>query len=803
MTDDGQVRLRRLDGQEFGIPLDRISEADQAHVRQLLAAQPPAAEPSPFEPVEAQPTGSSGLVVVSVHVGQTTFYAEGWVISREGGQSLILCTLASLPRDINLDDDTRYAIVGDSGTGKSVGAEVLAAVGTNKIVLTVPSSATPGPALAPVEAAVEDGTAVEVVALEIQNTRAPPTVNVFRLPGTTRRVAVSHEGVLTGAIVIGQARQTWTRGMVLTESGRFLGLVEDGRMHPLQQGGARSPIVDLLPPPDPKSLLDMALSRAYVAPKAGDRDRIDWEFVIEVYDPLGQLKEPTLLMKGLDYQLAERNPPTDGKTEPIEDARTLSLRRVEPDEAVARQGLEMLGRATFPPTTYVAEFSDVNPGPNSQSGLIVRTQFQLTYLNEAGQRIVLPSKNVNYSSGRLIDRARAFKRESVVPDVPGLDGHPLDQPVPRARPDGGILLTSEVTRVTAPEREPATTFPQPIQGSESVAGEPKLVGSFQVTPVAVRAFGGGGERHDLPFVFSPNGEFFFVVDGKGILHKIRTQSLSSELRLKVGFYCSSVAYSEAGLVLALQDQGAVWVVDPDTLQVKREIPIEGVECVTATPNTSIGFASGTLKTRTGSLASEKRVSRLHMLDLVAGRALHSLQSTYDFGRKFRIDDVQLLDDVKAIQMSQDGRWLYTGWNRIQKFGVEPESLTYVESARATIDHVKAHMTLSGDGRWLAVPVAPGVGSRTNGISVYSTNDLSKPATVIDPDNSPWGIGWDTAKGNVYSVSEKSLNIFNEAGTRVGGNPIEISEPRRLFVNPRGDQFVIWGRSDIHFYKVAE
>src|SRR5439155_8545739 len=68
------------------------------------------------------------------------------------------------------------------------------------------------------------------------------------------------------------------------------------------------------------------------------------------------------------------------------------------------------------------------------------------------------------------------------------------------------------------------------------------------------------------------------------------QGAAEAARLNVGIPCVDLANSEQGIVAALAGKGALFVIDPNTLAVLREIPLEGVRRLAASPGSSTACA---------------------------------------------------------------------------------------------------------------------------------------------------------------------------------------------------------------------
>ena len=142
---------------------------------------------------------------------------------------------------------------------------------------------------------------------------------------------------------------------------------------------------------------------------------------------------------------------TDTPSTPIEDAEPILLKPGEPDEVVRKQVARISGSRVG--TTYVADFVTENPGPLQEYSMLV----QLFYENSDKERTYLPPTILVYrpSTLRSVTRSNNTSGSSVVPDIPGFDGKPLDMPRVVEHPAGGFQRRRKQRVATGqPPRQP-------------------------------------------------------------------------------------------------------------------------------------------------------------------------------------------------------------------------------------------------------------------------------------------------------------------------------------------------------------
>jgi len=304
--------------------------------------------------------------------------------------------------------------------------------------------------------------------------------------------------------------------------------------------------------------------------------------------------------------------------------------------------------------------------------------------------------------------------------------------------------------------------------------------------------------------YSGDGDYFYLVDqGETVLRRIRSADLTQVATLDIGVRCCEIAYSKAGIVLALPSTEVVWVVDEKTLKVKFEIPVQGVSLVAANPTTAIGFAGGSLPTGNGGRSSS---SALFMLDLAEGQILHQIQSSYGpkiTGLSMNSGNFMLALGARsqALRMSPDGAHVYSadGNARIRRFRLDGHDLIFEEVGE---QHGSGKFFLSVDGKWAALPP----GFTTDGgyrISVFETQDLKKQKLDVVIGSYANTIGFDPLTGAIYVPGRQEMHIFTATGGSQAGFEHGLGDPRLLIVHPQGERFITWGNRKVVYYDLNQ
>lgn len=794
---DGYVFLRRPDGKEFSIPLERLSEADQQHVEGLSAKPRPDGNANQLE------SDTAGLVIVAFRNEQAaSSYMTGLVIAHEGEQCLIVCE--SKQAQAGDGAEQRYEILVPGSEARPVAAEVMAVVTDSEVILKAPATSLPKPIARPAVSEVRTGDGLVLVGVPLGPERQTTTDGLVRATAKLTRFSDSDQGISGLAEVTSDVRP-FSRGLALTTEGVPLAMADV-----LPTVGGRT-MARLSPLPDIDSLGAPKVVRAFFAPRSGDLQRLTYQFVVDVLDPLDRVGEAELRVAGPNYDLTKPATPEDSRAA-FEAATALKMSAGEIDPLVAVQrDLQFGPPPTGPQTkTYVADLTLPHPGPNRFNGLIARAWVQFSHRGSSGDTVVHPQQGLEYSSEAILRSEARFRLDGakekisrLLNEVPGLDGLPLDMVQPEQLPDGGWLVTSERTRVPEVATGPKPEFPRPVEARRVLFTEPTPVGSF--VEHRLDLVGGAKDRlrRDVPLVFSPDGSELYYVDGENILQRISVDSLSAKASLDLGTPCDSMAYSKSGLVLALAERNVVWLVDPASLEVTAEIAVKGALMVAASPATSVAVCGISLEPSTGPVAWHTMIWGLVILDLERRQPVHQVKNKYGLGREVQIGFEKPLHGGLALRMSPDGRYLYNGDRSIYQFELRGHDLIYRRSTPFLKKGNSHTFDLSVDGKFLAMPVGSGNGPSSYNILVFATSDLTKPHLDLPNGAYPTAIGWDPAMGQIYSANGRDLIIWNAEGEQVGTFRHELNNRGQIVVHPKGGQFIVWAPEQIRYYRSAD
>jgi len=801
------VQLRRKDGKLVTVPLARLSEDDRTYLQGLR-------QPNPFEVASETQAASklgSALVVVTVKVGERESSVPGIVFCRQGTKSYVTLDSTRLVSQVAggaagwrsaRPESVRILVVDGAGAPRQVAGEFVAGYAQRSIwIVAGPSAELPAPVAIPDPAPLREPFRAQLVGFQIDWTVNPPTFARTQAEATVTQVSLDPRGQIAGLQIEGDRVLDVQYGFVASEAGTVLGFfTQPATLRGEKPGPLHAwPIQSLARHRQPE------IATAGFAPLRGDRETIEYQFVMYITDPFGLIRAPRLRIR---RQPANPLPPlfpeigAGKEPEPLADAVELKLIQGEPAEVVSA-GLRGLQRPASA-VTWVATWSDPNPGDVRH----VSYRFQVVYQDATGRDLYQPPSEYMYRT-----RAQFFGSSppggklpaSPAAVIPGLDGRPLDMPRPAPHKAGGWLLTDDSSRV----KEEATAIspretPQPRAEERPLGGTAFTDGGLRGVPLDLIAQAPGTyDRRRAPMCFAPTGDWLYLVDGNNTLRKIRTRDLTEVAALPLDAPCEDMAFSQAGLIVPLRNARRVWVVDAESLRVRREVPLDGVSLVAASPANSIGFALALVANP--DMVTVVASSRLAMIDFATGRRLHELCNQYrsQSGIQFlAVDNQPVLDaPLRNLELTQDGKHLFMASRSITRFRVDGQDLIFEERGPVLENGHTTHFVLSGDGTKTALPTGGGNGDGNFVIAIYDAKKLDRQLLSLSNGANPSALGFDPQSGQMYSPNNQHMQVFGTRGEKLSEAPLKDRDVRRIIVHPQGGRFVAWGATKVTWYEV--
>ena len=352
-----------------------------------------------------------------------------------------------------------------------------------------------------------------------------------------------------------------------------------------------------------------------------------------------------------------------------------------------------------------------------------------------------------------------------------------------------LLGTAITTDDTAVKNDgghaPQTPFPKPENLRAALADAPYQIDGVDAVNLKIAAIPSvdRGVKNFGPMVWSPDGQWFYLLDENNVVYKVDGKSLEQVARLDTGAACSGMSLSSEGLVVGLSGLQALWILDADTLAVKRQIPVDTVRMIAASPTSSVGYAAS--------------AEGLYVVDLRGGRPLF-------FVDKMRLPGASSTVEVTwsgafiSMCASEDGQYLFTangkGLNRLRIAG---DHLIWEQSTGDIYQGYQYDLCLSKDGKWVTVPTDAGNRLVGSAVAVFDSKDLQRPALVIQRrGHLLTAVAFDPKTGNIYAAEKNRLDVFGPRGGWLKRLDWPHGTPHHISVHPGGELIAVWSREKL-------
>jgi hypothetical protein len=372
-------------------------------------------------------------------------------------------------------------------------------------------------------------------------------------------------------------------------------------------------------------------------------------------------------------------------------------------------------------------------------------------------------------------------------------GGPLRAPPPMPSSPNTDWRSEPIEKPLAEVRNPVVrTVRRPVAGTRRTAGrlsvtELRVTGPVPVVPVPpphIGLYAGA--------CWSADGRSFYVVSTNGELYQINGPDLVQTRLVDLGSICRQVSPSAAGLVLTLTSLQEIWVLDPETLAIRRRISVSGLRRVLTAPDLAVAYAL---------LISPDRGSGPPMrVNLTDGSqtALNVAAggSGYDFRRAATAPDGSTIF-AEAVP------------GRLVRYQVDGGHLTQAEETEPIVRGDRGIICVSPDGRWVCLPAWDGHGTRDGELFVYAADNLSRPAYFLHVGTGCHVLAFDPAGRRVWATSfEHPLLLFDSMGKP--GPPVARDlfpegsmVVEALIPHPNGRQLLMLTSEAVYLVEVAD
>jgi sugar lactone lactonase YvrE len=314
--------------------------------------------------------------------------------------------------------------------------------------------------------------------------------------------------------------------------------------------------------------------------------------------------------------------------------------------------------------------------------------------------------------------------------------------------------------------EKAPVGPEPKTTGAALGGNKTQVVDLSITELQVKA-----PKAPRAMCLSADGKSFYFAEETGLVRRISFDGLKEEVQVDVERNVGWMSVSAEGLVVTLPDVQEVWLLDGQTLKLKRKTSVASLVRAVSAPPLSAAFATS----KNGTVGA---------IDLKSGNVVRQLRNQ-DF------PGTLIGFDLPAV--SADGKFFFgLGFETLHKFSISGTNLRYLESSERIAQGRTEAIEVSNDGASVCVPSGGGnYGAGAYSVYLYSAASLKK-STTITPNAYPIAVAWDDKANAIYAQNfEQQLIVFNQNGVRKKDYKIpNIGETRQFLVYPEGGKLLL-------------
>lgn len=346
-------------------------------------------------------------------------------------------------------------------------------------------------------------------------------------------------------------------------------------------------------------------------------------------------------------------------------------------------------------------------------------------------------------------------------------------------------------------------LPSPVMAERLLLTEARTVDDATVQELNLPA-----EKIVANLLWSEDGKALFVLEQQGMLHKIMVPEYKETVTLSLGQESKHIALSREGLVVGLTKLQELWVINPDTLAVKKRIRVPALSGLAATPSSSQVYATF-------------GADMLSVLDLVSGQSLSQYRAS-NFVAYETINGVRqkysLMENFRFPTVTPDGKYfLCESYDCLHRLRINGKELVYDELG-PEIGQNPQRIEISSDGNYVALTdgggnaVAedhPNLGPYTT--YVYKVTALEKPVISIKSGAYPRALGFDKVAARLYAhnristlmvfapsgVNQKEYNLLAPRSGAARGTG-RSSQVNQILAHPGGSRVLVLSESNLYW-----
>ncbi len=282
--------------------------------------------------------------------------------------------------------------------------------------------------------------------------------------------------------------------------------------------------------------------------------------------------------------------------------------------------------------------------------------------------------------------------------------------------------------------------------------------------------------------WSDDSQYLYLLQKEGTLRKLSMPFFIPVADLSVDGVCARLENSSEGMVIVVGGGREAWIVEKESLTLKRKIDTRGDTNLTTSTASPIAYSSN------------YRGEFLAIFDLARGEYSNGFNvSTFAAAHgALRHEQAADLEDCNNPRLTPDGNYLFCiSGGSLHRFKTDGFSLFHEESGAPVCSRIQ----ISPDSRYIAalserrITEIKDHANLDPGIYIYDVDNLQKPVLAITQETE--FIGFDRASQRLYvqNYANRSLIVLNSDGTLNKEYALGIN-PRQILVHPEGDKMLI-------------
>lgn len=324
------------------------------------------------------------------------------------------------------------------------------------------------------------------------------------------------------------------------------------------------------------------------------------------------------------------------------------------------------------------------------------------------------------------------------------------------------------------------------EGQEPKKSEAKLKGKKLVVEDSTWTAVNVPSKELLPCLLWGNaqGTTLYALDQNGVLRKIKLPEFTEELEIDLQNKCDWLSISSQGLVVTVSGKQEVWLLDSETLAVKKKMTAATVKQAVSAANLSVAYVTNG--------------KQLATLDLVKGKVGAVINGEWE-----------------GLAVTPNGGYLLACNEKIHRYKISKTgTLKPEESGPAIADGRRGSgLMVSPDSELVSLPT--GGGNRTGlplhppakaySTFIYPVKNLKKPECLIEQGGYPEVVGYDPAAKLIYSQSaDFPLMVFNYGGiSQKTYRPKNVRDVRQYLTHPEGRKLLVLTKTQLYWVELPK